>query len=515
MFQNQKVALTLLIAVSMLASSCSTSKGKAKINTEQSRAETVAELSKLCTEGSDLACHYFGLNLREQGKLTEALAQFKKACQKGWAHACTEQGSLERKLNKNLKASLQLSERSCLVGDAIGCYNAACYSCLVSKNKTQALEYLRKSYAVGFNNADGMKNDEDLLCVKNEPEFLNLYEKMKSRKVAYSTEPYHFFADGIGATIFGVPEFKVNPGNPITFYDDSGASVQFHGGSFSIQKALEADQAEFKKFKESMGKNLELLEEKTTSRNGLPFYFRTSRISQSGMSMIIVQAITGNEKFTVFGNGNFPEQFKDTYAQEVMDSVASMVLVPWRIPTEKDFIFEMAANSSGLKYAGENRSIRYYNLDGQMKDHVSPGLVLQPILMGADGSKFDQKYAANVTAQSAGGILNPSPAVGPSLKVTVPFSGYSQTFSGTDRLTQKNLEIKVSVLNTGKKIGQLQLGILAIVVSDGGAQDLARFEKALKNIKVRSSVFEKTKMIKEFELPDFGPKKGTGKKPVS
>lgn len=511
-FRNKLVALGAVLTWAMISGLGCSSAPKNQDEPKKTKDEITQELSQLCSKGSKLACYYYGLDLREAGKLKEAYSNFNKACKDNWAHACAELGTLERKLNHNLDAALKSSQDSCELGDGVGCYNAACYSCLTGKNetfkKTQAMAYLEKAFQVGYGNVASMNNDEDLKCVQGLPGFSKLTQKMReTSKSLYLSEPYHFFVNGLGAAIYGVPDFKVQPGNPMVFYDDSGASSIFFGASLSIQDALKKDQDEVKKFKDAMQGGYELIQEKTFTKNGFPFYFRLSRVTRAGVKTLVAQTMTGNDQYTVYGNGSFPESFKGVYGNTILDSVGSTLLVPWRLPSEKDFIFEFSKPQKLLKYAGESKAIHYYNTLGQLKDTVSYGLILKPILFDEKAHKFDLSYATSVAAQIADGILEPSRASLKMVSTKSPFLGFEQGFSGKDRVTQQELHLKIFLLNTSKKIGQFTLGLQAVAVSEKNSAELKPLEQLVKTLRVKSSVYEKAKSVKAIPAPDYQPKK--------
>jgi non-specific serine/threonine protein kinase len=53
-------------------------------------------------------------------------------------------------------------------------YNAACTFCLL-KNKSQALEALRKAWEAGWTDPNWVRNDPDLAILHDDPEFERLY----------------------------------------------------------------------------------------------------------------------------------------------------------------------------------------------------------------------------------------------------------------------------------------------------------------------------------------------------
>ena len=62
-------------------------------------------------------------------------------------------------------------------------YDIACCHAL-SGNKQKALEWLKKSFALGFRSLDDARNDEDLKSLHDEPEFRKLVALVDVKKLS-------------------------------------------------------------------------------------------------------------------------------------------------------------------------------------------------------------------------------------------------------------------------------------------------------------------------------------------
>jgi hypothetical protein len=259
-------------------------------------AREVINWAEKCKEGSSLGCYVRGVELRDQGKYKEAEKLLSDACANGWAHGCSDLSGVLWKLKKPTASIIAPAEKACALGDAAGCYNAACAHCALNQDLDQAGVYLEKSYKLGFSDPDHAAQDTDLTCLKGDSRLIGYIERMRTRTDARATAFTQIYVESV-ATSFNLPFSKVESLSPLVISDpESGARLIATGTSVHVKTAIEETRAELAAMR-MRDPTIELISSNERTVNGYPYFLQTVQFRERGLGMKSVTGIIGNEKF--------------------------------------------------------------------------------------------------------------------------------------------------------------------------------------------------------------------------
>jgi len=125
-----------------------------------------------CVVGREFFCYRIGRALMEEKK-PEALPFLEKACKGGVIYACSDTGVAYRRFRNDLKIAEKFASDACEKTDAIGCFNAACFSCVLRQDD-KALGYLIRAKNLGLDLSERLLKDSDLDCIRERPDFPQL-----------------------------------------------------------------------------------------------------------------------------------------------------------------------------------------------------------------------------------------------------------------------------------------------------------------------------------------------------
>ena len=72
--------------------------------------------------------------------------------------------------------AMAIAKKACDLGMEIGCLNAACYASLLQKNE-EALDFLKQSVNLGYNNWSWIHKDDDLIGLRATAGFIEFDQK--------------------------------------------------------------------------------------------------------------------------------------------------------------------------------------------------------------------------------------------------------------------------------------------------------------------------------------------------
>jgi hypothetical protein len=372
LFLKTSLCITLL-----LLTACSTGQKK---NTE------VIRWAEKCKEGSSLACYVHGVELRDQGKLKEAEKLLQQACSNGWAHACSDLSGVLWKLKKPSKLVIGAADKACQLGDAAGCYNAACAECSLHMNQDRTAQFLEKSFRLGFSDAAHAAKDKDLSCLKDDPRLTNYVERLKSRTDARSTAFTQIYVEPI-ATSFNLPFSKVESLSPLIVSDtESDARLLATGASVHVKTAIEEARAELAAMR-MKDPTIELISSAERSVNGYPFFVQTVQYRERGLGMKSVTAIIGNEKFHSSISVTFLQSLESQLKEKIDAIFGSIVFNPDEIPDASSLPFAIDSKALGFLPAGFTGGFFVFNGSGTIdRESINkePAVFIRSILVQKD-----------------------------------------------------------------------------------------------------------------------------------
>lgn len=500
---------TILAALSLLCiltgiASCSTTP-----ISKTSPAPQELSTEKKCEMGSPFACFELGQHKIEEGKLDEARSLITKACTKDLGWACSNLGGLEFR-RKNYKSAFKFSLKACELGDAVGCYNMACYACDLNSDTKKTLQFLKRSYGLGFNEPEALEGDSQLQCVRGLPEFKELTDQMRKRKDAFRTGPTHFFLQHLGAMFIPLDLKEKSFGQPVVMQDGPNLSVKY----FSLSHPFKDAHKESSSFLQSLKKidpSAIQTDITVTSRNGHGFQTSKFEFRKSGLSYGVHMVITGSTTHSVVGVATYLNSLDPSLISAVTKSVDGVILNPDRPLNQNTFAFKIDFASLGFNYDGINIGALSFKRPGQKnaEEVIGARALLLPELKPGEIDGF-LKDATSAEFR----LLNGSSADSPEIKFEE--TRHQRTWTAVFRSNdpkKKSMLLMFSQLKE-KVSSRILLITWWVIPSNSKASfDVNGFKNIIEKSTVRPDVIQSLKDTKPLRMPVPEDTSGTGKTP--
>lgn len=477
-------------------------------------AKEVINWAEKCKEGSTLGCYVRGVELRDQGKYKEAEKLLSDACDNGWAHGCSDLSGVLWKLKKPAAAVIAPAEKACALGDAAGCYNAACAHCALKKDTDQTILFLEKSYRLGFADGEHAEKDSDLDCLRNDPHLTDYTERLKTRTDARSTAFTQIYVESI-ATSFNLPFSKVESLSPLIISDsESGARLIATGASVHVKTAIEEARAELAALR-MKDPTIELISSNERTVNGYPYFIQTVQFRERGLGMKSVTGIIGNERFHAQITVTFLQSLESQLKDQIAAIFGSVVFNPDEIPDASDLPFQLDAKALGFLPAGFTGGFYVFNGSGVIDRSTmnkEPAVFVRSILIPTARLEeslkpfFDSFEKAQFTKVTSTFSV-------PTRKITTlqgkVWNLYGRTTRGANDLNQPHeLRNEILVLEKPKSSHSFALQLISIK-PQGSKPFTGNLERGIRSLRIS----EKT--VQEILKPrKSAPKKGVKDSPI-
>ena len=378
----------LILVALLLISSCAHKKNHAPVHPLN---VSPTEYLKLCNNNIALGCYFYAQHLLSNSKTEEAQSYFEKSCGQNHLPSCTNLGILFHQKQKSNEA-LSLSKNGCLRGDALGCYNSACFLCL-KKDVDQSLVYLNKAYYLGYQDAEWAIKDTDLDCLKKNPQFEAWLLKIKSAKEQQRLSPYHINIDHWGLSFVPPQKLKSNFSHPLEFTHESMSKASIAVTSIDPNELKIIIDANLLNLKNQVS-NLKEVEQLDQVHNGLPYFMNHSTYELKDVKWNYIQVVTGGPHHSIYAWGAYPDSMESEMGSQIKLLLFNLIVHPdFKIKPEN----KIKNPPKGYQFAGisiQNEmiyqkgkgnltldgSIPYYTITQNVYDLKQPPLTLSQVL---------------------------------------------------------------------------------------------------------------------------------------
>lgn len=311
------------------------------------------ELEDYCKKGNPFACFRLGSDADDQKNWGEAKVWFQKACDLRLAAACSEASVMAKSHLNQLAEAFRLAQHACDLNDTLGCYNRACYECLLDKPKESVLKSLNLSIALGYRNWAALEADPDLECFRKSAHWIAFKKQFPivdttKGRVAIGTGPRHLYHPRLRFSYAAVPGFSIqySPGG-VLVHDEAGSKIFFTGSHQPYSEAKKA--LESTELLEGKGEVLTVHETEVNQRKS---YAKIVRGSIQGLETIVGVYITGDEAYTATAQVTYLASFHSTYGDAILQSAESIVLDPRGPPSADDLAFIRPHQLGSYRFVG-------------------------------------------------------------------------------------------------------------------------------------------------------------------